>query len=208
VGVDQTAALRNGVAVSLVTLALAALFGLIAVFDADQAASAAATGFGVAWILFLAGAAIACSLACLVRGRLVVLALGAAALAGLAADLLVLALWLDIDSEAYGKLTLVAFVWALIGLVVLGLTLAVGAPGAVAGRIYVAAVLAGALVGVLASWLVLTVGGGTTVESVDPSAVLGGSDVLLRLLGAAFVLLAALWFAALAASRIDRREPA
>ena len=59
-------------------------------------------------------------------------------MAGLAIDLLVLAVWLEIDSEAYGKVAGVAFVWTFFGLIALGLTLAVGAPAELARALYAA----------------------------------------------------------------------
>jgi hypothetical protein len=45
--------------------------------------------------------------------------------AALAVDLFALAIWLEIDSEAYWKVTGVAFVWSPFGLTILGLSLAV-----------------------------------------------------------------------------------
>jgi hypothetical protein len=48
---------------------------------------------------FQAGGTIACALACLARGRFEALSLGALVAAGLAVDLLVLAIWPELDSE-------------------------------------------------------------------------------------------------------------
>ena len=114
-------------------------------------------------------------------------------------DLLVLALLLEIDNEAYGKVAGIAFVWTFFGLLVLGLTLAVGSSGDLARALYLAAVATTAVAGLISTWLVATAGSvfGDPVEVI-------GDDGLLRALGAAFVLLAALWFAALAASRLER----
>lgn len=194
-----TPPLRLGAMIALATLGFAAVVGLIAVIDADAVQNAVAVGVGVAATVFAAGATIACGLACLDRGRLEIPALAGVAVAGIAVDLLVLAAWLEIDNEAYGKVTGIAFVWTFFGLLVLGLTLAVGPSGDLARALYLAAVATTAAAGLISTWLVATAGSvfGNPVEII-------GDDGLLRALGAAFVLLAALWFAALAASRLER----
>ena len=119
--------LRIAVFMTLAALGFAAVVGVIAVIDADHVISAVGRGFGTAGIVFVAGATIACGLACLVRGRVEVLALAAVAAAGLAIDLFVLAIWLDIDDDTYGKIAATAFVWTFFGLIGLGLALAVQA---------------------------------------------------------------------------------
>ena len=120
-------------------------------------------------------------------------------MAGLAIDLLVLAVWLEIHSEAYGKVAGIAFVWTFFGLIALGLTLAVGAPAELARALYLAALVTIGAAALISTWLVATAG---SVVG-NPVDVLG-DDGLLRALGASFVLLAALWFGALAASRLER----
>ena len=110
-------------------MAIAGVVGLIAVLDADSDVAAVGVGFGVAYVIFLAGGTVACALACLARGRLEALSLGALVASGLAVDLLVLAIWLEIDSEAYAKLVGIAFVISVFGLIVLGLTPRVPAAG-------------------------------------------------------------------------------
>jgi hypothetical protein len=194
-----------GIMVVLGSMAVAALIGLIAVFDADSDIGAAGTGFGIALLIFETGATAACALACLVRGRLEALSLGALVAAGLAVDLFALALWLEIDSEAYGKVTGVAFVWSLFGLIILGLGLAAQPRDALARWLYLGAIGASLLAGLFATVLIVDAGGSGVVASAGPLPVEQlGNESVLRPLGAALVVLAALWFGALAASRADR----
>ena len=132
------------------------------------------------------------------------LSLGALAAAGLAVDLLVLAIWLDIDDEWYGKLVGLAFVGALFGLIVLGLTLACQPRDTLARYLYFGAVGA-SLLGLAVAWLlILTTGGDDFAPSVlgNRVAVDLGNDFI-RPLAAILVVVAALWFAALAASRVE-----
>jgi hypothetical protein len=198
-----------GMLVVLVSMAIAGVVGLIAVLDADNEYSALGIGFGVAWTIFLAGGTIACALACLARGRLEALSLGALVAAGLAVDLLVLAIWLDIDSEWYGKLVGIAFVGALFGLLVLGLSLACRPRDALATWLYYGAVGASLLGAVIAWLLILTTGTDDFAPSVlgQPVGFDTGSDFI-RPLAAILVVLAALWLAALAASRVERAQDA
>jgi hypothetical protein len=197
-----------GIMIVLVSMAVAGLIGLIAVFDADSDIGAAATGFGIALLIFETGATAACALACLARGRLEAVSLGALVAAGLAVDLFALAIWLEIDSEAYGKVTGVAFVWALFGLIILGLSLAVHPRDALARWLYLGAVGASLLAGLFATVLVVDAGGDGLVGSAGPIPVERfGNESILRPLGAALVVLAALWFGALAASHVARAEP-
>lgn len=105
--------LEIGIIIVLASMGIAGLLGLIAVLDADSDIAAIGIGFGVALLIFQAGGTIACALACLARRRLEALSLGALVAAGLAVDLLVLAILLEIDSETYGKLVGIAFVGAL-----------------------------------------------------------------------------------------------
>jgi hypothetical protein len=188
--------------VTLGALAFAAVVGVIAVLDADSRPAGFALGFGVAALVFVAGATIACALACLVRQRLEYVALGVLVAACLAIDLVVLGVWLDIGNEAYGKAAGVAFVWSFFGLIVLGLVLAVASPERFARALYVGAISAAGLGALISTYLVVTAGegdaGDATVFGVTPV----GDDALLQALGAMLVLLAALWFGALAASRL------
>jgi hypothetical protein len=195
-----------GIMTVLVSMAVAGLIGLIAVFGASSDIGAAGTGFGIALLIFETGATAACALACLVRGRLEALALGALLAAGLAVNLLALAIWLEIDSEAYAKVTGVAFVWALFGLITLGLGLAVQPRDALARWLYLGAIGASLLAGLFATVLVVDAGGNGVVASAGGPVPVGqfGNESVLRPLGAALVALAALWFAALAASRAER----
>jgi hypothetical protein len=196
--------LRIGVVMTLVALGFAALVGVIAVVDANSTAGAVGTGAGVTATIFLAGGTIACALACLVRTRSEILALGSLAASGLAVDLFVLAIWREIDDETYGKIAGIAFVWMFLGLVMLGLTLAVQAREQLTRALYLGAMIAAAVAGLIASWLIATTGG-----AVSPASPLGletiSDESLLRPLAVALVLLATLWFGALAASRLERR---
>jgi hypothetical protein len=201
--------LEIGMLIVLVAMAIAGVVGLIAVLDADNDLSALGVGFGVAWSIFLAGGTIACALACLARGRHEVLSIAALGAAGLTVDLVVLALWLDIDSETYGKLVGITFVGAIFGLVVLGLTLACQPRDALSRSLYLGAVGASLLAAGVAWILILTTGGDDFVSSgalFDPVPVGFTNDNLLRPLAATVVVAAALWFAALAASRVERHS--
>jgi cytosine/uracil/thiamine/allantoin permease len=193
--------LRAGALASLASLGFAAVVGLIAVVDANAVQSAVGVGLGIAVTVFAAGATIVCGLACLARGRVELPALAAVVAAGVALDLLVLALWLDIQSEAYGKAVGVGFVWTFFALLVLGLTLALGTPRTLARALYLAAVTSCTAAGLISTWLVVRGGDGGSAVS-DPLGAIG-SDGLLRALGAALVLVAAFWFGALAAGRLE-----
>ncbi len=92
---------------------------------------------------------------------------------------------------------------------ILGLVLALGVmPSDVARLLFVGTAAVAVLAALVTTWLIATAGGTVPVPAVgplgvDPGGTLG-DDGLLRVLGACFVLLAALWFAALAASRLER----
>ena len=194
-----------GMLIVLVSMAIAGVVGLIAVLDADNDFAALGLGFGVAWVIFLSGGTVAAALACLARGRLEALSLGVLVATGLAVDLFVLAIWLDIDDEWYGKLVGLAFVGALFGLIVLGLTLACRPRDALARYLYLGAVGA-SLLGVVIAWLlILTSGEDDFAPSVfgEPVGFDFGNEFL-RPLAAILVVVAALWFSALAASRVER----
>jgi hypothetical protein len=193
-----------GVIIVLISVAFAGLIGLIAVLDADSDIGAVGIGFGVTFVIFMAGGTIAAALACLARGRLEALSLGALVAAGLAVDLLVLAIWLEIDSETYGKLVGIAFVGALFGLLILGLTLACQPRDQLARWLYFGAVGASLLAAILATVLIID-----TDDGVAPAPSIVGVETftnenLLRPLAAVLVVMAALWFATLAASRVYR----
>ena len=194
-----------GMLIVLVSMAIAGVVGLIAVLTADNDIAAVGVGFGVAYAIFLAGGTIACALACLARGRLEALSLGALVATGLAVDLLVVAIWLDIDSTAYAKLIGIAFVVSVFGLIVLGLTLACQPGDSLARYLYFAALGASLLGAAIATFLVLDTGTDDFVSTAGPVPAPFGNGELLRTLAATFVVLAALWFAALAASRVERK---
>jgi hypothetical protein len=198
--------LEIGMIVVLVSMGIAGLVGLIAVLDADSDIAAVGIGFGVTVLVFQTGGTVACGLACLARRRLEALSLASLVAAGLAIDLFALAIWLEIDNEAYTKLTGIAFVWAVFGLVILGLSLAAQPRDALARWLYLAAVGAALLAGTLATALVLDAGSGEIVSTAAPVPVgQFANESLLRPLAAVFVVLGTLWFAALAASRVEKR---
>jgi hypothetical protein len=196
--------LEVGGLITLIALAFGAVVGVIAVIDADASVAGFGVGFGIAFLIFFTGATIATALACLVRQRMEAVALGAIVVSCLAIDLTVLAIWLDIDNETYGKIAGLAFVWSFFALVVLGLVLAVARPERLAFILYVGAIAASVASALVSSWLIVTASGDQVVATgaspVDALPV--GDDSLLRALGALLVLLAASWFGALAASRI------
>ena len=195
--------LQLGSMITLVAIAFAALVGVIAVVDTDSSPAGFGVGFGIALLIFLAGATLACGLACLVRGRAEVVALAAIVASCLALDLIVLAIWLEIESEAYGKTAGVAFVWSLFALIVLGLALAVERPERLALALYSSVVGLAILGGLISTWLILTAENNEIAATASPVQALPSSDDgLLRILGVILVLMAALWFGALAASRL------
>jgi hypothetical protein len=195
--------LQIGSMITLVAVAFAAVVGVIAVVDTDSSPAGFGVGFGIALLIFLAGATLACALACLVRGRLEVVALAAIVASSLALDLVVLAIWLEIENEAYGKIAGVAFVWSLFALVVLGLTLAIPRPVRIALSLYWTVVGCAGLGGLISTWLIATASSGEIPATAAPVEALPASDDgLLRVLGVILVLLAASWFGALAASRL------
>jgi hypothetical protein len=201
--VVERSPLRIGVLVTLTSFGFAGVAGLIAVFDADSVSSGFGRGLGVSVVVFLAGATVACALACLARGRAELVSVGSIAAAGLALDLLVVAVWRGIDSESYAKITGVAFVWGFFALVALALTLAVKPMEPPARVLYGAALGAAVLAAALATWLIATAGNVEIAPGLVPASETS-DDELLRVLGAALVVLAALWFSALAASRLER----
>jgi hypothetical protein len=197
--------LEIGVAITLAGLGVAAVVGFIAVFDAGDVTSGFGTGFGISLAILLAGGTLACALACLARGRAELAALGGIVAASLAMDLLVLAVWLDIDDEGYGKLTGLAFVWSFFALVALALMLAVGHPASPLARgMYLGALMATVWGAVVSTALVLSAGDAGVVGGASVPFAGAADDELLRLLGAFLVLNAALWFGALASSRLER----
>jgi hypothetical protein len=197
--------LEIGGLITLAALAFAAIVGVIAVVDTDSSPAGFGVGIGIAILIFFAGATMACALACLVRRRMEPVALGALIAACLSIDLIVLAIWLDIDSEAYAKTAGVVTVWSFFALVILGLALAVTTPLRLALALYTGAAAATVVSALLSTWLIVTaendevVGvsgeGGSLTDAVPI-----GNDALLQVLGAMLVLLAAFWFGALAAS--------
>jgi hypothetical protein len=199
--------LEIGSLVTLAALAFAAVVGVIAVIDSDSRPAGFGVGIGIALLIFLAGATIACALACLARRRMEIVALDAIVISCLAVDLVVLAVWLDIETEAYGKVVGVAFVWSLLALVILGLVLAVPTPERVARALYVGAVTAAIAGGLISTWLIATAESDDSVGVADGGTSFSGplpigDDALLQVLGVMLVLLAAFWFCTLAASRL------
>jgi len=198
--------LETGALVALASLLFAAVVGLVAVLGAESEAGALGIGVGIAFTVFLNGATLAVGLACLARRRAVPVALGAVGAAALATDLFALAVWLEIDDETYAKVTGIAAVWSFFGLVVLGLVLAAAGPTPLARGLKLSAAAAAALAGALSTVLVLTAGGrDEVVAGATPFPVEAFAEKdLLRPLGLALVLLAPLWFGALAASKLRR----
>jgi hypothetical protein len=197
--------LEIGGLITLAALAFAAVVGVIAVVDTDSSPAGFGIGIGIAILIFFSGATIACALACLARRRMEVVALGSLVAACLSIDLVVLAIWLEIDNEAYGKTAGVLSVWSFFALVVLALAIAIGAPQRLALALYTGTVTAAVVSGLLSTWLIVTAEDDEAVASAStPYADLLpiGNDALLQVLGAMLVLLAAFWFGALAASRL------
>jgi hypothetical protein len=212
-GAATRSPLATGSFVALATLGLAAVLGVIAVVDENAEAGAFGTGFGIGVVVFLSGATIVVGLACLARGRMEIVGLASVAVAGVALDLLVLAIWREIDSETYAKIAGIAAAWTFFALVALGLTLAVDARGRLSRPLYLGSVVSTLVAGLVSTYLIATAGdeaeeftegGETTILSFPFSP---GSDDLLRVLGVLFVLIAATWFGAIAAQRLERAQP-
>ena len=197
-----------GMLITLVSVAIGGVIGLIAVLDADSELGALGIGVGVTFFIVQGGATIACGLACLARRRLELVALGGLTATGLAIVLLPLALWLEIDNETYAKIAGLAYIWSFFSLIVLGLTLATQPVDPLARALHLGAVGASLLGGILATALILSAGGNDVVPIAGPfpSAAVGNQD-LLRPLAAVLVVIATLWFGALAASRVERPAP-
>jgi hypothetical protein len=197
---------RLGALITFASLGFAGVVGLIAVFHADRVSSGFGRGFGIAFLVFFVGATLVCALACLGRERATIVSLGSIASAGLALDLLVLAIWLEIEDETYGKIAGIAFAWSFFALIALGLTLAVRPVERLTRILYGGAVGATVVASLISTWLIATAGNDEVAAvggvGLSPSAL--GDDELLRLLGASLVVLAALWFSTLAASRLER----
>ena len=193
-----------GVIIVLVAMGVAGVVGLIAVFDAGSDVTAFGTGFGAALLIFQAGATIACALACLARRRFEALSIGALVAAGLSVDLSLFAIWLDIGDATYGKVLGITFVWAFFALLILGLALAAQPRDSLARSLYFGAIGASLLAGILASVLIISVGDAARLADVPTGITSIADESLLRPLAAVLVVLASLWFAALATSRVDR----
>jgi hypothetical protein len=196
-----------GALIALVTFGIAAVIGAIAVLDADHVASGFGVGLGVAALVFVAGATVVCALACIVRGRAELVALAGVLVTGIALDLLVLAVWQDIDSETYGKAVGIGLAWSFFGLLAFGLMLAVSGAGKVARWLYFGALGSIAVAGLISTYLIATAGGAVTTDvttTVGAVPISSADDELLRVLGLAFVLIATLWFGAIAADRYER----
>ena len=202
--------LEIGGITALCLLGSAGILGVIAVLDAGSASTSLATGLGVGALVFLGGGTIACGLACLRRGRATIAALLAVVAACLAINLLVLAIWLEIDNETYGKTAGLAFVWSLFALIALALTIAVAPVVRLARLLYRAAVAAIIFAASISSWLLVTAGGTTSLQvgGLGVDSVSTSDDDDLRALGVSLVVVAVLWFAALAADRMTRPAPA
>ena len=211
--------LRVGALLALLAMAVAGIAGVIAVGSADSDGGAFGVGLGIAVAVFLTGGALATGLACLRRGRAEIAAIAGVFVAGLAIDLVALTAWLHIDGEAYLKVMGIALAWTVFALVVLGLTIAVRTEDDLERPLYFLTCAVAVASGLVVTWLVATASAtapldalpsqtltpttGSTVSQYDIGSGLQG-EWLLRALGIGLVLLAALWFATLAASRLEQ----
>ena len=89
-------------------------------------------------------------------------------------------------------------------MLILGLALAAQPRDSLARALYLGAIGASLLAGILASGLIISVGDAASVASVPTGITSIADESLLRPLAAVLVVLASLWFAALATSRVDR----
>lgn len=200
---EQLDPLRLGVLLTLVSLAIGGVFGLIAVLDADNPYSAFGQGMGAMVLIFTGGATLAVALAALARGIVPPVGVAAVVAAGATIDLSAIAIWQSPESDAYGKLIACLGVWSFVLLLGLGLGLAVTGAQGLARVLFLVTLGATVVVGAVATWLIATTG--TEVALDDPVASLGvEGDGGLRVIGAGLVVLSACWFGALAAHRADR----
>lgn len=193
--------LRLGAVAALAALALAVLVALVAIVDADAAVTAVGQGVGIGVVTFATGALVVCALACLARGTLELVSLLAVAVAGLTLDLVAVAVWRDVQADAYGKIVGVGFAWALVLLLVLALALAAPRRGRISSVLFLLTGLAYAALGVMLTDLVLR--GDDALG--NPFGLLGEGvgSAELRVLGAAFAVGASGWLATLVAGRLE-----
>lgn len=193
--------LRLGALAALAALAVAGVVAVVAVVDADAAVTAVGQGVGIGVVTFATGALLVCALACLARGTLELVSLLAVAVAGVTLDLVAIALWRDVQTDAYGKVVGVGFAWALVLFLVLALALAASRRGRISSALFVLTALAYAAVGVMLTDLVLR---GENALG-NPFGLLGEGvgSAELRVLGAAFAIGAAGWLATLVTSRLE-----
>jgi hypothetical protein len=216
--------LGAGVVLTLVALAIAGLAGVIAVASADSDGGGFGKGIGVAVTVFLVGGTLATALACLRRREAEIAAIVGVVVAGLTIDLTAIAVWLEIDDETYLKVLGIALVWTLFALVILGLALASGTSGETSRPLFLVTSACAVLAGLVASWLTATAGAQDPLDALPSSALApstGSSTIvtygssgpsftgewLLRVEGVLLVVVAALWFATLAVSRLERSRP-
>ena len=123
---------------------------------------------------------------------------------GLALDLLVLAIWRDIDNETYAKVAGIASVWTFFALIALGLTLAVDARRtALADPVPRAVAVDHLSPGLISTYLIVTAGGDNPSDEFTVGGARGltvrsrATTTLLRVLGVVVSsLVACFWFAA------------
>lgn len=193
--------LRLGAVAALAALALAVLVAVVAIVDADAAVTAVGQGVGIGVVTFATGALLVCALACLARGTLELVSLLAVAVAGLTLDLVAVAVWRDVQADAYGKIVGVGFAWALVLFLVLALALAAPSRGRISSVLFLLTGLAYAALGVMLTDLVLR--GDDALG--NPFGLLGEGvgSAELRVLGAAFAVGATGWLATLVTGRLE-----
>jgi hypothetical protein len=201
-GGDADRLLRIGGLVALVTLAVAAAAAIAEIVSVDQSITAVGQGVLVAFVIFAVGATFATGLGTLRRRLHEVASLVAIAAAGLGLDLIVLAIWLDVEDETYGKITITMLLWAFLLFLVLALALATHGRGGVTRPLFLVTAAFAAVAGIALTHLIID--GRNAID--NPFSVLDtdldGAE--LRLIGAALVVFSAGWFATLAASRLAR----
>jgi hypothetical protein len=198
----QPSPVQLGALAALGSLVVAAGATLISVVTEDSAAASVGQSVTIAFAVFATGAAIVCALACLARGALELISLVAVVVAGVGLDLIAVGVWLDVDSDTYGKIAGTTLVWALVLFLVLSLVLAAGPLGRWSRPLFVGSSAAFAVVGILSTDLIFR-----GEEAIDnPLGTLSDdvSGVELRVLGAAAILGASCWLGTLAAERLER----
>ena len=204
---DDTVAqplLRLGAGATAVALTVAALAAIVTALTKDDASSSVGLSAALVFATFFTGAAFVVALACLARGAIEALALVTLAAAALALDLTAIGVWLETDSEGYGKLVGSALIWSFVLFLVCALALACDRRRLLVRVCFSVTTGVHIVVALILTELVFR-GEGAAITN-PLGRVLDGdpSGAELRMLAIALVLAATLWLGTLAAGRLEQ----